>query len=691
MLFSFFSLFIFILGTNAAEDWFGFSQISKPKLIIYSSLPMRYQPISSTGGEWAFTDRDAIIRYLSVSPYLFNSNIHVHVRFPTKHDYFCPSSHFDHSEYNISPDIFDYSHSKTFTINSYDKIFELKTILGDYLKCEPVKIRLLHNGKCISDSKTFYSYNISHNSTLYLVFELSGGSKSKEKAEEEMKGMDIENMRLHKEIEEMMENYKLLQEQLNTVQNDNQTLRNTIDNFSSLPPSSPLTPIYTPPTYFSKESKEPGKNIPPYTPYKPPSSFSSSSSISSSSSLPPSLTHSTSPNSSFKLASSPSGILYTHSSKIDNSIKGAKPIKLNNISLYDGKSEFKEWFSLFNMKMQAGNHPEQVRLSTLIDYLTLDLQKLVAEMDPSVSASYPLLVESLHQAFRKLGMNEAEVLSDISNILQGESEVVMSFAARLLGKVKDLSIPLSDEAVTSFFLNGLRSEVLLITKPLLRDKSSFEHAQIAAAEAEIIVEQAKTRATKSSGINGNISSIPNVNNNNNTTTSYNSSNNNIKKCNKCNLNVATPGKSMCNFCFSKSNNNRNNNYNNKNFNLRNNTYFKGNRPNGNNSNNNNNNNNNIDNYSLPPPINSPSTIDYTLNKVKYIPFDNNNNNPLYWDNLKLVRERKCVYCAQPMNADHPCKSRYPFYNCAEVRTLLIKGISVPQRSGSPGGPPLSPP
>jgi hypothetical protein len=152
------------------------------------------------------------------------------------------------------------------------------------------------------------------------------------------------------------------------------------------------------------------------------------------------------------------------------------------------------------MKMQAGNHPEQVRLSTLIDYLTLDLQKLVAEMDPSVASSYPLLLEALHQAFRKLGMNEAEVLGEISNILQGETEVVMSFAARLLGKVRDLSIPLSDEAVKSFFLNGLRSEVLLITKPLLRSDASFVDAQLAAADAEIVVEQAKTRATKSAGL-----------------------------------------------------------------------------------------------------------------------------------------------------------------------------------------------
>ena len=90
---------------------------------------------------------------------------------------------------------------------------------------------------------------------------------------------------------------------------------------------------------------------------------------------------------------------------------------------------------------------------------------------------------------------------------------------------------------------------------------------------------------------------------------------------------------------------------------------------------------------------SNNKVDFIQNKVKYVTPNNSSPNPLHWDNDKIITEKRCLYCIEPMSKhpSNPCKEKYLNYKEPEIRTLLLKKISPPVRNQIPLGAPQSPP
>jgi len=267
---------------------------------------------------------------------------------------------------------------------------------------------------------------------------------------------------------------------------------------------------------------------------------------------------------------------------------------------------------------------------------------------------------------------------------------------------------MTDLDLKELFISGLEPNLQLVIRQLNKDRYKTEKIIIKAKEEEIKLNQVKASERERKNRN-------NFNSNNN-----NNNSNTSSLCSSCKVDQATPGKSMCTPCFKKSKENNNNNNNNINNNNNSNNKNKNNNSNNNNTklcigcnlnfptpgkskcqscfinkvnnknNSNSNNNNNNDNKSN---NNKKQEIDFTQNKVKYITINNSSTNPLYWDNTKILDEKRCLYCTELMSkhSTPTCKENYPNYSAPEIRTLLSKSITPPTRTSMPTGTPQSPP
>jgi hypothetical protein len=89
----------------------------------------------------------------------------------------------------------------------------------------------------------------------------------------------------------------------------------------------------------------------------------------------------------------------------------------------------------------------------------------------------------------------------------------------------------------------------------------------------------------------------------------------------------------------------------------------------------------------PIPYDANNPPDFSLVPVSYLKVNNSSSNPLEWDYTKLSSEKRCHFCAQVMQPNHPCASKYTHYFGPEVRTLLFKNLSIPSRTSKPLGTP----
>jgi hypothetical protein len=409
--------------------------------------------------------------------------------------------------------------------------------------------------------------------------------------------------------------------------------------------------------------------------------------------------------------------------------KQYKAVSLKNIEPYDGKGSFSEWFKLFNVKIKAGNLHDNVKLLTLMDYLSPSINIWLAELDDETLETYDKLVEVLNEEFGKQEKTTTKQLLKLLNMKQVVGEAVAAYAARVASAEKDCQSQVKGETLVDVFLDGLEEGLQKeVRNEVKRGENNIDVVLSIAKEKELNLiktneainrhatntpsslltnstnniaksplclfcnanappsgkmfcktcfSNAKGTKTGNSNNNNNTSNINNNSSNNNSTINNNKNNstkvsNNTgvvdKICSKCNVEKAFPGKGWCTKCYNSSKTNNSNVSNNNN----------------NNNNNTNNNNNNVSANSTNPP-------DFSVNKVRYLKTDDNSTNPLYWTNDKLYNNRLCYYCAKEMTGHHTkCQDKYPYYQSAEVRALLNKGIVVPVRGARPTGPPMSP-
>ena len=700
-------------------------------------------PNSPTGGEYGFAELSSS-RFFGINPFLLSNNylrIFVRLNSLVHHRAFCISSEstsishnsFLNSNYDLSdkseeiPYFFEFyeahkscdcfNNHSFITVPFYSKshfhIAYFKKYLASIYHIHHSKIRLVYKGINLSNARTFSYYNISDNSTLTMVLAVQGGGTSEDEDSNLGDGnasgdariptaigvadvaneMDFdsntqaftelcEEVNSLKESQEEFKNIllllkeenKLIRQELAKMNENHVTIRSKNHSHSSLLPSNSTLNTIGGPTI---------------------SGLSGDSFSHSPSSISPINTTSTSTSShSFKQAPmSHLSLVRNEKGKINTNIMNVsdKPIKKitpHGVSPYDGKTDFEEWYKVFNSHMNLSNAPLNVRVISLFNLLTPSIQKTILETDPALVQDYENLVQYLNGAFTQTPISEVRLMKMIYEQAQKPGEPVTVYTSRLIGMLKKLKeTTLSDKTVTEVFVEGLLPDILKYVSQQSTDKTNFTEAQHLAQKAESILALAKERELLLNSTDTSSSSSSKNNNNNdkdkNDKNDKNNKNNNDKdkkdknkKCTTCGRPTLF-GRELCVSCFKKNNINHKSSSSSSTSS----TPSTSSNP--------------TSHSSTPDKTNaqpsslssSSSTPDFINNRVKYLKIDNNNNNPLHWDYDKLEQEKRCLFCAQPQ---HQPLCSFPYYTPPEIRCLKSKNINPPTRTRRPKGDSISP-
>ena len=109
-------------------------------------------------------------------------------------------------------------------------------------------------------------------------------------------------------------------------------------------------------------------------------------------------------------------------------------------------------------------YDDDVKLVTLITYLSDDLIILLSNLEMKYSSDFKTLCNFLNAEFKKAEKSVRETLDEVSKIQQEEGEAVLTFYARLNSKLIEIKfhIPLSERR--EFFISGLNPELQKIVR-----------------------------------------------------------------------------------------------------------------------------------------------------------------------------------------------------------------------------------
>ena len=386
-----------------------------------------------------------------------------------------------------------------------------------------------------------------------------------------------------------------------------------------------------------------------------------------------------SPNSHYTLSSNPTS-KFNPNVILGDSDETVKPVKVKDLKTFSKPSSsssplsFAQWYEPFNGWMNATNQPLRVRRASLYSYLSLEIRSELSQLDQNTISTFDGLFQTLCSKYTFTYDTETFLLSQLSNIKQGKDESVGTYASRLIALSKKATTNIVDETMKNFFIAGLISS--LQTKILDSDPSSFEVAQMEAQRFEknaIIINSHYSSSSSNShnpsnNTNNSSSGVctkgtcknPTRNNNPLCISCHKSNNNSSSTSTPTQKTSHTPTPPSYTPTFSSPTPNPK-------------PLGKGtNAPKG---------------KVTPIPYDANNPPDFSLVPVSYIKVNNSSSDPLEWDYTKLTSEKRCHFCAQVMQPNHPCASKYTHYFGPEVRTLLFKKYSIPSRTSKPLGTP----
>ena len=383
----------------------------------------------------------------------------------------------------------------------------------------------------------------------------------------------------------------------------------------------------------------------------------------------------------------------THASiATDESRKGAKPLKLTGIPLYEGKSSFKKWLRMFELKIISGNHSESVKYVTLLEYLSPEIFRQLSALDRSIFSSYPLLINFLQQEYKSFDPVGGTVsMNMVLQMKQGEDESVSSFASRLATAIEDCEeMNLNGSPFEkNCFLDGLKEKLQVEVRKYSHEDIDSLLTRAKVMEDNLIMTNA---ALNRHGVNNNNSN--NNSNNNIGKVGKNKTPNSSSICLDCSVLLSSSKHKYCLSCFNKRRESKESKESKKEVkkvcskcNLRppnfgfawcEQCYQEKQKS--------------LSSSSPLSPSPSPfSSINWSKTRVQFLETNDDSKEPLLWTDKKLQSQKRCFYCAIPLSSHSPpsCKECFPFYHSREVRALKSKGVTIPERSSVPSGTPKS--
>ncbi len=331
------------------------------------------------------------------------------------------------------------------------KIIEIKREIALLINRNSNDVRLILNGRAMSDSHSLNFYHISSSSKVFILSALRGGGKEDGKkkinSKKIKKSSSSSDNEKQDDVGEGMENPLGELNKINGLAEVE--YKDLIKEFRDQ-----NTQLINQMSTFTKIQEEQNKKITKLTKKKKKKKYLSSSSSSS-------LSSSSSSSSSFRFNINNSSPQNSYSSS-----SSSKPriINLKNIKEYDGQEEFREWIKFYNVQMNAGNYEEGTKLVTLVNHLGPNMQLWLANTDPEISKDYSRLCDALQNGFKKKQKTTRQLLTELTKIIQEEDEAVVTYETRLKAKVRDGCPNTTDEELKDLFISGLEPELQLIVR-----------------------------------------------------------------------------------------------------------------------------------------------------------------------------------------------------------------------------------
>ncbi len=366
-------------------------------------------------------------------------------------------------------------------------------------------------------------------------------------------------------------------------------------------------------------------------------------------------------------------------------MKESKPIKLTNITVYDGTTSFKDWLKMFNLKVVSGRYNDDTKLVTIMEYLSEGILKWLAQLDSNTTSTYNNLLSALQAEYGEKDRSVGSQLQKVLDVKQKEGESVATYAARLAAAREECIDGISDSLMRNVFLDGLVESIQADVRDEVGDEEDIDVVLAVARKKEsnrLRTYDAQKRHARTptnpspSSIPANTPTkcvickvnqpppgkvtcrscykaakshgIPTTTATTSTSPTTTGANVNIPKlCTICSLRAPNPGKSWCESCYRQH---------------------------------------------VSVGAARTNARDFSKFKVKFATPNDESPNPKEWSSKKLKEEKRCFYCAELLTShSSSCREKYPFYHSTEVLTLLRSGIVPPTRTGVPEGAPVSPP
>jgi len=163
--------------------------------------------------------------------------------------------------------------------------------------------------------------------------------------------------------------------------------------------------------------------------------------------------------------------------------RGAKPLFIKHVKMFDGTTPFEEWFKEINIKLIAGKHSDDVKLATLVEYLSPELLRWLNGLDESCLESFNSLYVLLKNEFRDKSKSPSSSMNKIINTRQLQNEAVTTYSVRLLQAVSESDVLLDrDTVVKSFFVDGLLPEIMEKVRSKVHTSDFMQTVSVAKAE-----------------------------------------------------------------------------------------------------------------------------------------------------------------------------------------------------------------
>ena len=125
--------------------------------------------------------------------------------------------------------------------------------------------------------------------------------------------------------------------------------------------------------------------------------------------------------------------------------KEAKPVKLSNITIFDGTQPYRTWIKQFDLKMKMGGYGDKTKMVTLLDYLSVKINHMLIQKDYTKIDTYGKIILILEDEYGENVLSAGERLKRVLELKQESGESASAYSSRLESAIDEHDISLTND------------------------------------------------------------------------------------------------------------------------------------------------------------------------------------------------------------------------------------------------------